>query len=137
MITNEIARRYRRPLVIAIVMVLSALTGVALGACLHSAFSIVLCLIFLYGFMVPADSGSINAGLVDVAPVTSRGANMAVHALFGFSGAFLGPLVFGVFLDIGGGATSQQGWVIAFIAFTVMAVLGAILLPILASRSPQ
>lgn len=137
LITNEIARHYRRPQVIAIVMVLSALTGVALGAFLHAPFSIVLFLIFLYGFMVPADSGSINAGLVDVAPATSRGANMALHALFGFSGAFLGPLVFGVFLDLGGGATSQQGWVTAFIAFTVIASLGAMLLPILAGRSPQ
>jgi MFS family permease len=137
LITNELARRYNRPQVIAIVMVLSALIGVALGAFLHAPFSIVVFLIFLYGFMVPADSGSINAGLVDVAPVTLRGANMALHALFGFSGAFLGPLVFGVFLDFGGGAASQQGWVIAFIAFTVIAGLGAILLPILASRSPQ
>lgn len=137
LITNEVARRYRRPQVIAIVMFLSALTGVALGAFLHASFSIVLALILLYGFMVPADSGSINAGLVEVAPVTLRGANMALHALFGFSGAFLGPLVFGVFLDLGGGVASQQGWVIAFIAFTVVAGLGAILLPILAARSQQ
>ena len=137
LITNEIARRYRRPQVIATVMVLSALTGVVLGVFLHAPFSIVLCLVFFYGFMVPADSGSINAGLVDVAPVTLRGANMALHALFGFSGAFIGPLVFGVFLDFGGGAASQQGWVIAFIAFAVIAVLGATLLSMLASRSPQ
>ena len=137
LITNEIAHRHRRPQVIAIVMMLSALIGVALGACLYAPFSIVLLLIFLYGFTVPADSGSINAGLVEVAPIASRGANMALHALFGFSGAFLGPLIFGVFLDVGGGAASQQGWVTAFIAFTVIAGLGAILLPRLAARSPR
>jgi len=87
--------------------------------------------------MVPADAGSINAGLVDVAPVALRGANIALHALFGFSGAFLGPLFFGIFLDLGGGAASQQGWVTAFIAFTVVAGLGAIGLPLLATRSHQ
>ena len=62
---------------------------------------------------------------------------MALPALFGFNGAFLGPLVFGVFLDLGGDVASQQGWVIEFIAFTVVASLGAIWPPILVSRSQQ
>ena len=135
LLTNEVARRYRRPQVIAIVMFLSALIGVALGAFLQAPFSCVLALILLYGFMVPADSGSINAGLVEVAPAPLRGTHMALHALFGFSGAFIGPLFFGAFLDLGGGVASQQGWMIAFIALTVVAGIGAIWLPMLAARS--
>jgi hypothetical protein len=60
---------------------------------------------------------------------------MALHALFGFSGAFIGPPFFGAFLDLGGGVASQQGWMIAFIALTVVAGIGAIWLPRLAARS--
>lgn len=136
-ITNEVARHYPRPQVITVVMLLSALTGLGLGWSLDGSFSLVLLLVLLYGCIVPADSGAINAGLVAAAPLALRGATMALHALCGFTGAFLGPLFFGTILDLGGGATTQQAWIMAFGAFTVVACLGVGLLLTTAAQPPR
>jgi MFS family permease len=54
----------------------------------------------------------------------------------GFAGTYM-PGLFGTVLDLGGGAATQQGWLLAFIAFTVVASLGATVLLTLATRAPQ
>jgi MFS family permease len=136
-ITNEVARHYPRPQVITVVMLLSALTGLGLGWSLDGSFALVLLLVLLYGCIVPADSGAINAGLVAATPLALRGATMALHALCGFTGAFLGPLFFGTILDLGGGTTTRYAWIMAFGAFTVVACLGVGLLLTTAARSPR
>ena len=70
-------------------------------------FPIVLCLLILYGITVTADSATITAGVVDVADPRYRGTVTATYSLIGFLGASIGPVVFGLMLDLGGGESSS------------------------------
>jgi MFS family permease len=135
--TNELAQRYRPPIVITVVMIISALTGIVLGWSLTGPFWVVLLLVLLYGLMVPADAGTINAGLVAVAPTSLRGATMALHALCGFTGAFLGPVLFGTALDLGGGVATRDAWIVAFVVLAVVAAIGPCVLLTVVARSAQ
>src|SRR3546814_11732159 len=105
---NEIGRLFNRRLVIVSVMAISAATGVALGVFADVAFWLVLALVLFYGLAVTADSGAINAGLVAAADPRTRGAVMAMHSLFGFTGAFVGPVVFGFVLDEVGRGSGRE-----------------------------
>ena len=60
------------------------------------------------------DSAAITAGVVGAAPKGYKGATMAVHTCIGFTGSFLGPLAFGVALDLIGGGASILSWGVAF-----------------------
>ena len=83
----------------------------------------------VYGVTVTGDSASITAGVIAAAPNGYLGATMAVYSCIGFMGAFAGPLMFGVVLDLagtsgaGGGAGGETvaSWGGAF-AFTGMVV---------------
>ena len=52
---------------------------------------------------------------------------MALHSTLGFSGAILGPLVFGIVLDFGG-SDNMMGWWLAFAHLGVVQILGLIIL---------
>ena len=62
------------------------------------------------------DSAALTGGTVAAARAGERGATLAMHSVWGFSGGFLGPLVVGVVLDLAGGRQSIQGWGLAFVA---------------------
>ncbi len=51
---------------------------------------------------------------------------MAVYSLIGFIGASIGPLVFGIMLDLGGSKTSSLGWGLSFMSLSFMVMLGSI-----------
>ena len=51
---------------------------------------------------------------------------MTFHRLIGFVGAFAGPIVFGVFLDLAGGQHEPRAWGMAFIALAVLVLIGPI-----------
>ncbi len=127
-LTQFIDRRW----VIVTIMALSAATGVALGFSLgmsgEKTFYAVLGIACFYGFIVTADSGIINAGLLARADPGRQGASMAVHAMLAFTAAFLMPFIFGAILDAGGGADSAQAWLIAFSALAVFIALGPLAL---------
>ena len=83
---------------------------------------------------IMSDSAALTGGVVAAAREGQRGATLAMHSVFGFSGGFLGPLVVGWVLDIGAGPQSLHGWGIAFIAcaagsLTAVAGLRAFLRP--------
>ena len=58
---------------------------------------------------------------------------MAVHSCVGFMGAFLGPLAFGVVLDIAG-ADRVLGWGLAFGALGLGVLMGPVVLAVMAGR---
>ena len=111
---NEAAQRFGRLKVVVAIMSLSALLALGIGFAASLPFILLLALFVLYGITVTGDSASITAGAVAAARPELRGANMAVHSFIGFMGAFLGPLVFGVVLDLAGGGTSDLAWGLAF-----------------------
>jgi MFS family permease len=123
LLAGEVTRYFRRDSVIAVVMVLSAATGVLLGFIPGGPYWVVVLLLLLYGGLVPADVGAINAGVVEGADAAHRGAALALHSMFGFTGAFLGPVIFGAALDGAGGEGAAAGWATAFGVMAAMIVL--------------
>jgi MFS family permease len=121
---NEVAERLGRRRTLAVVMLASAGLASVLG--FSAAWSVwaVLGLLVVYSFTVMADSATITAGAVAAARTHQRGTTMAVHSVLGFSGAAVGPLLFGAVLDVAGGGASLRGWGAAFLSMGVVVALG-------------
>ncbi len=68
------------------------------------------------------------------APPGRLGAALAVHSIGGFTGGFLGPLLFGIVLDHTGGGATATSWGLAFVSLGAAAALGPLLLAITAPR---
>jgi MFS family permease len=135
---NELSRRIGRHRTITIVMLSSGVLGCILGFSADWPFWVVVTLAMIYGITVTGDSASITAGVVGAAPEGYRGATMAVHSSIGFIGAFAGPLMFGVILDmaspsgIGGETVASWGWAFAFSSLIV--ILGPLALALLREK---
>ncbi len=125
---NEASRRFGRRRVVSVIMLTSALVACLLGFSAPLPFLLVLLLCVVYGITVPAESASITAGAVAAAAPGQRGATMAMHSFIGFSGAFAGPLAFGVILDLGGGGKSLLAWGLAFASSGLVVALGPLFL---------
>lgn len=128
LLASKLTQYINRRSVIIAIMVLSASTGVALGLSAEKTFGIVFIIACFYGFIVSADSGIINAGLLARAEPARHGASMAVHAMLAFTAAFLMPLVFGAILDIAGGENSARAWFCAFGSMAVFIAFGPLAL---------
>ena len=132
-IGGEIAMRFPRRRYIATIMSISALLAALYGFTAGLPFPLVAALAMVYGMFVTADSAAITTGAVQAAPEGGRGAVMAVHAGLGFVGAFIGPLAFGVVLDIAG-ADHLLGWGLAFASLGLAVIMGPVALALLARR---
>ncbi len=132
---NELARRIGRHRTITIVMLTSAVLAGVLGFAASAPFTLVVVLCLVYGVTVTGDSSAITAGVVNAAPAGYRGATMAVHSSIGFTGAFAGPLAFGVVLDLsspgGMGGETIQSWGLAFLFSGLVVALGPVALAVL------
>lgn len=133
---NELARRYGRLRVLALVAASSALVGLALGAAVAAPSVLLVALLVLYSVIVPADVGAVNAGVVAAAKPEQRGATLAVHALLGFVGAVAGPVLFGWALDLAG-AAAQHAWIAAFLVQAGLVALGPLALLVLEPRQTR
>jgi MFS family permease len=89
---------------------------------------LVVAVALLYSVTVSADSASLTAGAVEAATPGQRGATMAVHSFIGFGGGFVGPLVFGVMLDLAGGRDAPWAWGVAFAGLGLVIALGPVFL---------
>ena len=119
--------------VVTAVMTASAFIGAIYGFTGVLPFPLVVGLAMFYGMFITADSAAITTGAVRAAPPGSRGAVMAMHSCIGFMGAFLGPLAFGVVLDIVG-ADRLVGWGMAFAAMGLGVLMGPVFLAALGGR---
>jgi MFS family permease len=128
LLASRLTKHVNRRWVIVVIMVLSAITGIALALSVQQAFVVVFCIAIFYGFIVTADSGIINAGLLARAEPARHGASMAVHAMLAFTAAFLMPFLFGAILDVAGGETSPQAWLCAFGSMAVFIAMGPLAL---------
>ena len=122
--TNEFAERLNREKVIIFVMALSAATGIVLGFSSQMSILFIAAVVALYAILTIADSASITSAVVRNAHHSVRGTTMAMHTLIGFLGSFLGPILFGVVLDIAGGDQSVYAWGFAFVAVAIMVIIG-------------
>ncbi|MFZ5557418.1 MAG: hypothetical protein ACOZDY_11970 [Pseudomonadota bacterium] len=115
---NEPAVKLGRARAVTAVMGVSALLAVVVGAASGLPPLAVAALLCFYAVTVNGDSAALTAGLLQAAPAEARGAAMALYSSFGFLGAFLGPLVFGVVLDLFP-ARETLGWALAFCSMAV------------------
>ncbi len=127
---NEAAVKFGRRRVLALVMAASALVAVGTGFSAPLPFILVVAVALLYSVTVSADSASLTAGAVEAAAPGQRGATMAVHSFVGFGGGFVGPLIFGVMLDLGGGRDSLLAWGVAFAGLGLVIALGPVFLAV-------
>jgi MFS-type transporter involved in bile tolerance (Atg22 family) len=124
---NEIALRIGRRRLIALVMGSSAALAIAFGAASSLPFAVLLLLGIVYSSLVTADSASLTAGAVAAAKPGQSGATMALHSLLGFAAASLGPLAFGLALDVGGDHAAR-GWFAGFVILAAGAACGPLIL---------
>lgn len=113
---NEIALRVGRRRWILVAMLASGILGIALALAAPLHWAIILALLTAHSMLVMADSGTLTAGLVASAPPALRGAAMGFYSLVGFGGGMLGPTLFGVALDLAGGAERVAAWSWAYAA---------------------
>jgi MFS family permease len=116
---NECAIRFGRHRAITVIQVLSAATAIGIGLAAGGPPGLLLALVLVYAVTVPADSGSLTAGMSASADPQFKGATLAMHSMAGFGLSALAGWLVGVALDAFGGSASPAGWLAAF------AVLGA------------
>jgi predicted MFS family arabinose efflux permease len=119
-LAGEATRFLKRDRLIGTIMLLSSGTGILLGVFAAAPHWVVIPLLLLYGFLVPADASALTGGVVEGADPGQRGAALALHSVFGFTGAFLGPVIFGAALDWSGGEMNAAAWVVAFVTLAGM-----------------
>jgi MFS family permease len=132
-IGNEIALRLGRRRTIIAVMSLSASAAAVVGFAAPLPLALVVVLTMLYGGLVSADSSALTSSLVASAQPRYRGMTMAVYSTLGFAGAFLGPLAFGIALDLVG-AGRVLGWCAGFATLGAGVVVGPLAFLVLGAR---
>lgn len=120
---NEIALRIGRQKWICIVMVTSAVFGIALACSTGQSWWLIFALAVGHAIFIMADSSTLTAGLVISAKENIKGAAMGLHSLMGFGGGLLGPAIFGFMLDISGSRASQSSWIWAYVSVVIWGVL--------------
>jgi MFS family permease len=120
---NEIALRVGRQKWVCIVMLTSAVLGIAFACSTGQSWWLIVALAIGHAIFIMADSSTLTAGLVISAQENIKGAAMGLHSLMGFGGGLLGPAIFGFVLDISGSRTSQVAWVWAYVAVVIWGVL--------------
>lgn len=129
-IGNELSLRFGRQCAISWIQGASALTAVAIGCCAGSSAWLLLVLIFLYAITVPADSGSLTAGMMSHAQPQFKGLTLAMHSTVGFGLSALSGWAVGLALDWQGGAQAPQAWLAAFGILAAGVLLGPLALRI-------
>jgi len=120
---NEIALRVGRQKWVCIVMLTSAVLGIALACSTSQSWWLIVVLAIGHAVFIMADSATLTAGLVTSAQENIKGAAMGLHSLMGFGGGLVGRASFGFVLDISGSRSSQIAWIWAYVAVVIWGVL--------------
>jgi MFS family permease len=123
----ELSARFERRHVVMAIMIMSATTGIVVGAVASQAWALILSVSVLHHALVMADSAALTSGLVAVAPPQSRGTAMALYSMTGFAAAAFASLAIGGVLDLLGGQ-SATSWAFAFVVMVSSNLLGAALI---------
>jgi MFS family permease len=131
---GELATRFGRRRVIAAIMIVSAAiaAGIGFGATLSYGWVIVFTLIYIV--FVQGESAALTTGTVQAAAPGLQGATLAVHSMSGFTGGFLGPLLFGVVLGVNWDGGIVDSWGYAFASLGAVVALGPLFLLFLGRR---
>jgi predicted MFS family arabinose efflux permease len=122
---NEAAIRIGRRRFVLGMLLASAAMAAGIGFSAALPYAGAAALVLVYAMLIWSDSSSLTAGSAGSAEPGRRGATLAVHSTLGYAGGFLGPLAFGVTLDLAGGA-GVLGWGLAFGHVTLALLAGAL-----------
>jgi len=89
---------------------------------------LLLALVLIYGFTIPADSGALTSGTTASAAPAYRGATLALHSTVGFGLSALGGWGAGIALDAAGGPGQPAGWSALFALLAAGVLFGPIAL---------
>ncbi len=131
---NEMAVRIGRQRWILTVMACSMGVSLIIGFSSAWGYGVATAICLLYNALIYADSASLTAGTVGSAEPGRRGATLAIHAMMGYGGGFVGPLVMGVLLDWLGGE-SVLNWGLGFAHLAVIMLIGPAAFLILRPRN--
>ena len=130
---NEAAIRIGRRKLIGLAMLASIAFAASIGFVGTMSYAIAVGMLVLYGLVIWLDSASLTAGAAGSADPSRRGATLAVHSTLGYAGGFVGPLIVGYVLDLGGGM-SRTSWGLAFLC---VGLLNLLVLAIFWSINPR
>jgi MFS family permease len=116
---NEFAKRLGRVNLVTGIMVTGLILGVATSFSWRVSMIAVVALVALYYATMMADAGALAAGTVAAAKPEQRGATLGVYSMLGYGAGLVAPTVFGVVLDLAGGAQSGWAWAASFIALAL------------------
>lgn len=125
---NEMALKFGRHRTITLVMLASGSTALLIGLFAGASPWILICLLAVYSFTVPADSGALTSGMATSATPGQKGATMALHSTVGFGLSALGAWGMGVAIDAAGGPQQEGAWLAGFALLAVAILLGPIIL---------
>ena len=128
---NELSLRFGRAKAISWIQVISALTALSIGVLAGGSAWVILVLIFIYAVTVPADSGSLTAGMMSYAQPQFKGLTLAMHSTVGFGLSALSGWMVGLALDSHGGTQDPQAWLAAFGVLAAGVMLGPLALRLL------
>ena len=123
---NELALRFGRQHIIFMFMSASGVLACGLGFAAGLPSGAVFLLLCLHHALMLGDSAALTAGAIGSASADQRGAVLGVYSFIGFSAALIGPLVFGVVLDVAGGNRNLVAWGLAFASIGVFGALAPI-----------
>lgn len=116
---NEAAITFGRRRLVQTAMLGSVILGGFIGFLGTASYPFAATLILFYGLVIWLDSSSLTAGAAGTAEPSRRGATLAVHSSLGYAGGFIGPLLIGWILDLGGGM-STMSWGLAFASVALL-----------------
>jgi len=125
---SELADRFGRRRMVVIYLISAGLLALVLGFLAALPYWIIVLLVILYAGLVQLDSAALTAGAVMAAEKGRRGATLGLHALIGFGGGAIGPLVVGMVLDLSGAGLNVTSWGLAFASMGIVALLGPLAL---------
>ena len=112
---NEGAQRWGRRRWLCSVMPLSAALALAVGWSADLSRALLVPLLLVYAASMNLDSAALTAGLLTETPHEKRGTALALYSSVGFAGALIGPVAFGLALDLFGRSLTA-GWAAGFVS---------------------
>lgn len=125
---NELALKFGRHRAISLVMTASCLTALLIGVFAGASPWVLIGLLAVYSFTVPADSGALTSGMTASAVPGQVGATMALHSTVGFGLSALGAWGMGVAIDAAGGPNTASAWMAGFALLALAIGLGPLIL---------
>ncbi len=133
----ELAVRFGRHRVLRFIMWGSAVYACSLGFFSFLPYPLLALLCMGYFLFVHGDSAALHTATIQSARADQQGLTMAFQSLIGFGGAFVGPLVVGLVLDLTGGGTTTLSWGAAFLTMGLVIGLGPFLIHLFCGKGSR